>query len=59
VALPGIKEHGHKEVLLCQDQDDILDTLTGLVSKGDVILTLGAGDIYQVGERLLERLEGE
>ncbi|MCJ7594085.1 MAG: UDP-N-acetylmuramate--L-alanine ligase [Desulfobacterales bacterium] len=53
----GIREHGHKDVLLCQDQDEILDTLTGLMRKGDVILTLGAGDVHQVGEKLLERLE--
>jgi len=53
----GIREHGHKEVFLCQDQDALLETLTGLMKKGDVILTLGAGDIHQVGEMLLERLE--
>jgi len=52
----GIKEHGHKEVLLCEDQDDILRTLTGILTRGDVVMTLGAGDIYHVGERVLEQL---
>jgi UDP-N-acetylmuramate--alanine ligase len=53
----GIKEHGHKEVLLCRDFDDILETLIGVLKPGDVVMTLGAGNIHRVGERLLEHLE--
>jgi UDP-N-acetylmuramate--alanine ligase len=52
----GIKEHGHKNVILCKDQDDILRTLIGTVKPGDVVMTLGAGDIYHVAENLLEQL---
>ena len=55
----GIKEHGHKEVLLCRSLDEIVETLVKMVKPGDVVLTLGAGDIYHVGEMLLQRLEGE
>jgi len=52
----GIKEHGHKEVVLCDSHGQILEVLTGMVKKGDIVLTLGAGDIYHVGEELLKRL---
>ncbi len=52
----GIKEHGHKEVVLCESHDHILDFLEKTVREGDVVLTLGAGDIYHVGEELLKRL---
>jgi UDP-N-acetylmuramate--alanine ligase len=52
----GIKEHGHKDVILCEDQDDILRTLVGTLKPGDVVMTLGAGDIYHVAENLLEQL---
>lgn len=52
----GIKEHGHKEVILCESQDDILKVLLGLVNQGDTVMTLGAGDIFNVGEALLKRL---
>ncbi len=52
----GIKEHGHKEVFLCNDHEHILEVLQGMVKSGDVVLTLGAGDIYHVGEELLKRL---
>jgi len=53
----GIKEHGHKEVILCKGHRDILDILLPSIREGDVVITLGAGDIYQVGEELLKRLK--
>ncbi len=52
----GIKEHGHKEVILCPRQEDILSTLLSVVRSGDLVVTLGAGDIHGVGERLLGEL---
>ena len=52
----GIKEHGHKEVMLCQSKDDVLQVLLGLIKPGDVVITLGAGDINHVGEKLLKKL---
>ena len=52
----GIKEHGHKEVLVCPDLEDALAILLSVVRPGDLVITLGAGDIYQVGEELLKRL---
>ena len=35
--------------------DEILKTLRWTAAPGDIILTVGAGDIYKVGERLLEK----
>jgi UDP-N-acetylmuramate--alanine ligase len=51
----GIKEHGHKQVLFIPDKDEMVDHLHALMKPGDVILILGAGDIWQVGEELLKR----
>ena len=53
----GIKEHGHKDVILCHNHDDILQTLLSLIRPGDVAMTLGAGDIHHVGNELLKKLE--
>jgi len=50
----GIKEHGHKQVLFIPDREKIVDTLRSMMKPGDVILILGAGDIWQVGEELLK-----
>ena len=33
--------------------DEILKTLRWTAAPGDIILTVGAGDIYKVGERLV------
>ena len=53
----GIKEHGHREVILCQSHDEVLQVLLSLVKQGDLVVTLGAGDIYYAGERLLDKLK--
>ena len=53
----GIKEHGHKEVTFCESQEQVLPTLLSVVRPGDVVMTLGAGDIYRTGEKLLDALE--
>ncbi len=52
----GIKEHGHREVTLCQSQDEILQVLLDLIRPGDLVMTLGAGDIYHVGDELFKKL---
>jgi UDP-N-acetylmuramate--alanine ligase len=52
----GIKGHGHKDVYLGSNQDDILAILSSTVRKGDTVVTLGAGDIYRVGDEFYEML---
>ena len=37
---------------------DLPPVLCGLVQRGDVVLTLGAGDITQIGPALLNQLAG-
>ncbi len=53
----GIKGHGHKDVYLGSNQDDILAILSSTVKKGDTVITLGAGDIYRVGDEFFEMLK--
>ena len=33
--------------------DEIITTLRWTAAPGDIILTVGAGDVYKIGERLL------
>lgn len=49
----GIKEHGHREVYIHRSVDDAAGFLREFSRKGDMILTLGAGDVYRVGETFL------
>jgi UDP-N-acetylmuramate--alanine ligase len=53
----GIREHGHKDVYLAKNRDEIIFHLTEILRPGDVVMTLGAGDIYQVGNELFRRLK--
>jgi UDP-N-acetylmuramate--alanine ligase len=52
-----IKRHGQKEVTFIPDRNEVCDHLLGIVKPGDIVLTLGAGNILQAGEQLVERLK--
>ncbi len=52
----GIREHGHKDVTAVSGEEEIVSGLIKRVRQGDLVITLGAGDVYKLGERLLERL---
>jgi len=54
----GIKEHGHKDVIFCPRKEDILPGLLSVVKAGDIVMTLGAGNIYQVGYEFFKGLDG-
>ena len=52
----GIEEHGHKDVSYAPDFTQALSMITHKLKKNDVVLTLGAGNIYMLGEELVEIL---
>ena len=52
----GIREYGHRDVSFLPDKKGIVDHLLRLVKPGDMVITLGAGDIWQVGEELINKL---
>jgi len=53
----GIAAHGHREVLyLGGDRAAIVDYLYESTRAGDLVLTLGAGDVGLLGGELLKRL---
>jgi len=54
-----IRSHGHRDVTYVgNDRRGILDYLIDITRPGDLVLTLGAGDVGQLGGELLHRLEG-
>jgi len=53
----GIREHGHKQVYYHAQKETIVDHLLKLLKPGDVVITLGAGDIWQIGEELLQKVK--
>ena len=51
----SIRAHGHKEVIYLSSVDECLTHLDELIKTGDLILTLGAGNVFKVGEAFLEK----
>jgi len=53
----AIKRKGHLDVEFVPDKNQIVAQLAEKLNGGDIALTLGAGDIYKVGEALVEALK--
>lgn len=49
----GVKTHGHRDVSYVEDVSDVLPLLEERLRPGDLLLTLGAGDVWKVGEALI------
>jgi UDP-N-acetylmuramate--alanine ligase len=52
----AIRKHGQKDVTYVADREMVAAHLLQVLQPGDIVLTLGAGNIWQAGETLLERL---
>jgi UDP-N-acetylmuramate-alanine ligase len=46
----GIQAHGHRRVLYMPGSDDVLPWLQHEMSEGDVLMTLGAGDVWKLAQ---------
>ena len=55
----GIRAHGHKEVIYKKAFKEAVFHLKEVLKKGDILLTLGAGDVWRVGEKMLEELKAQ
>jgi len=56
VLCEAIISHGHREVFYIQNSSLAVTRLKEILKEGDVLLTLGAGNVWQVGEVLLQEL---
>jgi UDP-N-acetylmuramate--alanine ligase len=52
-----LRRHGQKDVTWLDDREKIPEHLAGIVKSGDIVITLGAGNIWQQGESLVKLLE--
>ncbi len=55
----GIKDRGHGDVMYLSGFNEIADHLCAITKPGDVVITLGAGDVWKIGEDLLGRLRDQ
>ncbi len=52
-----LRRHGQKDVTWIADRQTIPEQLAAIVREGDIVITLGAGNIWQQGEALVKLLE--
>ena len=55
----GISEHGHRDVSRIPDPRDVPEALRPRLQAGDLVLTLGAGDVTDVADLLLAVLRND
>ncbi len=54
--LAAAKSHGQRYTHYIDEVDGMAQEVLGMIKEGDLVLTLGAGNIYKVGEEILELL---
>ena len=52
----ALKERRHGRTFFAENKELLLARVLSLVKPGDLVITMGAGDIYRVGEALAEEL---
>lgn len=55
----SVRQHGQKDVTHIADREELVGHLQAILKPGDILLTLGAGNIWQTGELLLRKLAKE
>lgn len=53
------RKMGHKNVIFVPNKEDVPTTLMRITEPGDIIVTLGAGDIWKYGEKFVELYNAE
>ncbi len=54
----AVRKRSNATAVFCQRREDVLARLRESVREGDLVLTMGAGDVWRVGAELAEWLEG-
>jgi UDP-N-acetylmuramate--alanine ligase len=50
---------GHRDVRYIADREEVISHLCETLRPGDVVVTLGAGDVWKIGEETMRRLSGD
>jgi UDP-N-acetylmuramate--alanine ligase len=53
------RQFGHKDVHYVPEKKDVPEYLSSMTESGDIVITMGAGDIWKYGEQFVQLLEGK
>ncbi|HHS13114.1 MAG TPA: UDP-N-acetylmuramate--L-alanine ligase [bacterium] len=48
---------GHRQTVYLPQKEDVVDYLLGIMQKNDLVITMGAGDIWKIGEDFISRVK--
>jgi UDP-N-acetylmuramate--alanine ligase len=54
-----MRGYGHRAVTYSGTMDNAVETVLAQAGDGDAVMTLGAGNVWQAGDRILARLRGD
>lgn len=54
-----VRKAGYRDVIYGKDTEGAIKNVIAAVKKGDIVLTLGAGNVWKIGEEILNRLRGK
>ncbi|MFH0924723.1 MAG: cyanophycin synthetase, partial [bacterium] len=52
-----VKGHGHKNVMYISNREELINQVLEILRPQDILLTLGAGDVWKIGEHILHAIE--
>lgn len=55
----AIKKHGFNNISYMPQRGELINDVLGNLQEGDIILTLGAGDVYKIGEEIYQIIRNE
>jgi UDP-N-acetylmuramate--alanine ligase len=53
------KQYGHKDVHYVPDKKKVPAYLMNIIRKNDIVVMMGAGDIWKYSEEFLQLLQGK
>ncbi|MEW6569991.1 MAG: UDP-N-acetylmuramate--L-alanine ligase [Nitrospirota bacterium] len=56
VLTENIRRTGHRRVVRTKNGEEAIEQIISEIRRGDFFLTLGAGDVWKIGEEVLKRL---
>ncbi len=57
ILLDEVRRHGQRHTLYIDNVDELAEKIEPVLEDGDLLLTLGAGNIVTAGEKLLQKLQ--
>jgi len=51
------ENYGHRNVFYVEDKNEVSNKLKEIIEPGDIIITMGAGDIYKSGDTFVKEIE--